>query len=54
MAEKQILLTPDVFKVNDAGEVVINNAQLVEEIGKAHDEIDAGEQGIKISVSVSF
>ncbi|MEQ6355323.1 hypothetical protein ABNX05_11900 [Lysinibacillus sp. M3] len=51
--KKQIMLTPDVFKVNNDGEVIINNSQLVEEIERATDEIAAGEQGVVISISVS-
>jgi ferredoxin len=53
LSEKKVSLTPDVFKVNDNGEVVISDAQLVDQIEKATDEMAAGEQGIKVSVSVS-
>lgn len=52
--EKKILLTPEVFKVNESGEVVINNAQLVEEISRAHDEIESGEQGISVTVTIGI
>ncbi|WP_156142397.1 hypothetical protein [Rossellomorea aquimaris] len=54
MTNRKVSLTPEVFKVNDNGEVVISDAQLVEQIEKATDEMAAGEQGIRISVSASF
>ncbi|WP_157888176.1 hypothetical protein [Bacillus marinisedimentorum] len=54
MENKKVSITPEVFKVNDKGEVVISDSQLVEQIEKATDELAAGEQGIRISVSASF
>ena len=54
MSNKKVSLTPEVFKVNDQGEIVINDAQLMEEIGRATDELSSSEQGIRVSVSASF
>ena len=50
MTEKRILLTPDVFRVNDKGEVIINDSQILEQIKKASDDSMLIEQGIRLSI----
>ncbi|WP_156142395.1 hypothetical protein [Rossellomorea aquimaris] len=52
MTNRKVILTPEIFKVNENGEVLISDAQLVEQIEKATDEMSASEQGIKISLSM--
>jgi hypothetical protein len=50
MTNKKVILTPEIFKVGENGEVVISDSQLVEQIEKATDERGAGEQGIKTDI----
>ena len=50
MSEKKIILTPDAFRVNDKGEVIINDSQILEQIKKASDDSMLIEQGIRLSI----
>jgi hypothetical protein len=50
MTNKKVILTPEIFKVGENGEVVISDSQLVEQIEKATDEMGSSEQGIKINI----
>ncbi|MGP4081467.1 hypothetical protein ACTWQL_16295 [Pseudalkalibacillus sp. R45] len=52
MAEKKIALTPDAFKIKENGEVVVNDAQLVDLIKKEIDEVSVGQQGIAPDLSI--
>jgi hypothetical protein len=54
MTNRKVILTPEVFKVGENGEVVISDSQLVQQIEKATDEMASGEQGIKVTVSLPF
>lgn len=51
--QKQVLLTPDVFRLNGDGTVQINEQELTNVIRQSVDELANGEQGIKVGVSVS-
>jgi len=58
MAKETALLSPGAFRVNENGEVVVNNNQLFEAFQNTN-EITTGEQGLEsvsvsVSVSVSF
>jgi hypothetical protein len=52
LAEKKIALTPDAFKIKENGEVVVNDAQLVDLIKKKIDEVSVGQQGITPDLSI--
>ncbi|MCP3773261.1 hypothetical protein NLX71_08010 [Paenibacillus sp. MZ04-78.2] len=52
--KKQLQLNPDAFTVNENGEVVINNAELAKAIMQTTETNQVGEQGVQVSVSVSF
>lgn len=52
MTEKKRLLTPDMFEVNEKGEVVIRDKDLINEVQSAKNTETAGEQGIFVGVVV--
>lgn len=50
--EKKRILTPDMFEVNDKGEVVIRDQDLVRQVQAAKGSEETGEQGIFVGVVV--
>lgn len=51
--EKKRILTPDMFDVNENGEVVIRDKDLVEKVKGAKACENPGEQGVLIGVVIA-
>ncbi|MCF6136449.1 hypothetical protein [Pseudalkalibacillus berkeleyi] len=52
MAENNKSLTPEAFKVNENGKVIVNDARLIDLIRASVDEANTGKRGIAPDLSI--